>query len=134
MNSDETQLTRVVFSSSHFSQTRVKGPAFAPNNNETSVFLHGLEPKHQLFESAKIVADFRHQPPKAVAILTVKDVRAVDLYVEKSEPPRLHANIKGWVADGHDFKADHKDRANQLAQRAELYVLTDQEKIQFEAC
>jgi hypothetical protein len=69
MKSDDTQLTRIVFSSSHFSQTRVKGPAFLPNDYETSVFLHGLKPKAQLFESAKIVADLHHQPPKAVIVL-----------------------------------------------------------------
>ena len=115
--SDEEDIARFLTSRGHFNSTMVRPAAFLPNpvDRKKSVCRHGSEPASDLRGLAS-----EYLPPGTkiygAGICKADHVRAVNLDLIASEPPRRHADIVGWpVHDG--------DPALQKAAELELAAL-----------
>lgn len=121
---DEEDLARFLTSSSQYSRIMVKPAAFLPNprNGRTSTFRQGREPLERLWQTGREFA-VGDRPLHGAAIVKAGKVRAAQLDVVASEPPPRHADIIGWAWSPSDpdlGKAERKERAALVAQRAEL--------------
>jgi len=126
---DDEPLARFLKSSRQFNTIMAKPVAFLPNskNGRLSTCRHGREPLAALKElGAEYFRGQDHINLHGVAIVAAGDVRmAAPLTVEASEPPRRHADVKGWIkseqeAEPRWAKADNLHLATTLAERSEL--------------
>jgi hypothetical protein len=121
--SDEEDLARFLTQSSHFNASIAKPAAFLPNQNdqETSVFRHGSDPRENLWAIGLNAAGGRNLHGAAVFKAAV--VREIQLDILAFEPPPRHAVIKGWPWNEVDLdlqKAKQKELALMIASRSVL--------------
>lgn len=121
---DNENLVRFLTSRSQFNTIMAKPSAFMPNpnNGETSVFRHDMNPQEALWQigNERIGAE---RPLYGAAIFKAKDVRKAELEVLSQEPPPRHANITKWPMQATDpemRRAECKERAAIIAQHATL--------------
>ena len=119
----DEELARFLTSSSQLNATMVKPAAFlpSPRDGNTSVFRHGRNPQHALWQigAENIVGRTLH----GAAIVKARYVREARLDVVSQEPPPRHANITGWpslASDPEMEKAARKVCAAVIAQYAEV--------------
>jgi hypothetical protein len=119
---DEEDIARFLTSSGHYNSSAVKPAAFMPNpnNGETSVFRHGVEPVEKLREiSAGTVGKERRV--HGAGIVKAAAIRQARLEIKAVEPPARHADIIGWPwsETDRDFgKAEQKELATLIALKA----------------
>lgn len=123
---DDEPLARFLTQSSHYSSVGVKASAFLPNpkDGETSVFRHGAGPAEGLWRLAEseVLGD---RALHGVGIVQTSIVRMAGLEVASSEPPQLHAVIRGWEWSELDpvrARAQRKEKALKLASAAHLLL------------
>lgn len=126
---DEEELSRFLTQSNQYKSTMARPAAFLPHPafRNTSVFRMGND-------LARLQATWNATATggrelKAVAFLHARDVRLSGLEVESDEGPPAHANIEGWPWIENDpelQKAQHKERALELASRTTIWVLPGQ--------
>jgi hypothetical protein len=120
---DNEDLARFLTSSRLFNAQMPKPAAFLPSasDRETSVFRHGSEPRDELWA---IGDEHVGRTIHGAAIVKAYDVKAALLDVLASEPPPRHAVLVGWpwLDDDPELqKAQQKERAAQIASKAELF-------------
>ncbi|MBI5155073.1 hypothetical protein HZA57_07535 [Candidatus Poribacteria bacterium] len=107
-------------------QARVRANVFMPGpRGELSVFRHTGISERELWELGKTeVAALRGFPLLGRGDLAVCEARAASssLVIERSEPPRNHANITGWPTE----KASQKIIALALAEASRFVPCGEQ--------
>jgi len=96
--SAEENLSRFIFSSSHFNAAGAKHAAFMPRNGETSVFCTSSISEDEIWDIGESVVGINIEPSlKARADIICNEVRktGLDVISETSTHP-LHANITNW--------------------------------------
>ena len=94
-------LSRYIFSKSHFNATGAKYAAFMPRNGETSVFRISDIPDDEIWDIGENHVGENIEPSlKGRADIVCSDVKRIGLDVvpETSNHP-LHANIVSWPAE-----------------------------------
>ena len=100
--SDDESLCRFIFSDKNFSSLnkKVKHHAFAPKDNEVSVFRTASLEQVDIWGSGQLYAGGVRGSPRARADLFARTVRQARLdVVSASTPHPRHANIVGWPTD-----------------------------------
>lgn len=112
-------LSRFIFSSSHFTRSRVKPDAFLPTRDlETSVFRGTGLDRRGIRQAGDAVGLRTNRTMKAWGDVRVGQVFAVGLDLRPDNVPERHAAIIGWP----EQKDEQLSLAQRLAEVATLYV------------
>jgi len=115
-------VSRFVFSSSHFSSTKVKYPVFMPSSaGEASILrIDNLSEEQIQKIDAEFISGRRGKKSLARAEVFISDIYKVGLIVSadiENTHPR-HANIKGFASE----KSFQKQQALELANKSHLVL------------
>ena len=118
----QEHISRFIFSSGHFStqHNRVKHNAFMPVPNDgTSVFRTSSLSEPEVWSIGQAISTQRDQQLHARGDLFARQIFALSLGLEPSEPPPRHANITGWPQEKDKVKL----KAMEVAAQATLRLL-----------
>ncbi len=117
---NDENLSRFIFSKSHFNKTGAKHAAFMPRNAETSVFQVSNISEDEIWDiGVEHVGENMDPSLKARADILSGIVREIGLeIVPETSKHILHANITNWPTE----KEDQLELAIDLAQASTLHI------------